>query len=472
MLVDRIEFGLSLVVTTSLMVGSGRADKQADGEIQDVQRGRDGAPCLNAATIKGALRAAWHGASADMFGEIVDGRDGTAGRLRLSAAQLQKPGRGADNVPVGDGSGIYVKAANAIDRRRGAVEGNRFFRRYTVAPGAVFALQGRYLFDATVETPDQVLERLASVLAVLRDGIRIGKNTRHNGGGVALGEVRAARARIYNPDLGFEFTDLREKLAKAVGSAIRPQGAPPVCRASLLLRASTPFLIQDHDPQPGANTESVAALRDSSGGPVLWASSVLGVLRARAAWLAELDRLRRSSRGEPPRFIPSERDEKSPADDLQLACVLDGERAVRSLSDVARLSSVERLFGVPGWRGLIEIARLDRTEEGRTIELSNVAIDRFSGGALDTALFRTGASVGCSFRVELVVRDGAQRLASELTQTSARERRRDAERVIELLQSDRELFDELIADVTKKGLMLGHAAARGLGWFDVTGDRA
>lgn len=466
MLIDRIEFKLEIEATGLLTVGSGLAghgpegDASEAGQIQLVQTGARG-PCLHARSLKGVLLAAWPDAPPDVFGAIGDGETGTEGRLRLAAAHIHDGETAATTPrPSNPEHGIYIKTGNAIDRRRGAVEGNKLFRHETILPGRHFLLTGRLMYDAGSTTAEENLELLARALAPLREGIAIGKGARRGDGGLKLAKVQEIKARRYNPGTPAKGPWDVDDLTAAFETAWSQQrwGSPAPKRSILLdFIALTPFLIQDHDAARASNRINVQALKDASDGPILWVSSILGAVRGRAAWLAEIDRLRRIGAGKPPRFVPATRDFSAPADDPSLDHVLGAQHSVRRLSDLKRLSSVERLFGVPGWKGLVEVSRLRRVNDGTAVTLANVAIDRFSGGALDTALFHTEAFIGCRFEVEMAVADWSRRLAGAPHRHA----------LDGMLTADLALFDELIADLKDQGLMLGHAAARGLGWFSI-----
>ena len=123
---------------------------------------------------------------------------------------------------------------------------------------------------------------------------------------------------------------------------------------------------------------------------------------------------------------------------------------VRVPADVGKLSSVERLFGVTGWRGRVIVGDLawaaPPVAADAIQDLTSVSIDRFTGGGRDGALYTTQ-----------VFLDPAFDLRARLDRTGAL-----------VTDDDAALFDALIADLTTNGLFLGHGAAKGFGWFAVT----
>src|SRR5205823_4997521 len=154
--------------------------------------------------------------------------------------------------------------------------------------------------------------------------------------------------------------------------------------------------------------------------PLVLGSSISGALRSRATWLAALDAHRR---GDP---MPASND-----------------RVVLHPRDIASLTSVERLFGVAGFRGLLQIDSI-LVHEAEPWCVTSVKLDRFSGAPIDNALFTTETFVGARLTVQLrlVSRGGT---APE--------------------DKDKKWFDALLADVGRNGLQLGHGRNKGFGWF-------
>jgi CRISPR/Cas system CSM-associated protein Csm3 (group 7 of RAMP superfamily) len=450
MKLDRIELSLVLRVETALTVGTGASTPKEGGEegsVLAIHLAANGAPCIPAATLKGALRARCEDLAlkAAAFGKVdhADTR-GTEGCLRLFAA-----------IPPADvktKAETFDRPATAIDRQTGAAEAGKLFTQRAVKQGCTLVAEAIWHADygcAAIGVAED-LATLARLLAPLRDGLALGRGGRLGYGRVTLVPA-SSTARLWHchPETGYGAapkdisTDFREILA---GVASAKDADPPLRRQHLTLTATTPFLIVDpsggkETAEEGETTVNVEALVEGET-PVLWPSSLLGALRARAAWIAEIDRLRGGHGG----FVPESRDVGHPADDRFLDKVPFPRRVVSKPEDLAKLSSVERLFGVPGWKGMLEIRALDCTEAGKVREITAVSIDRLTGGAKDGALFTFAARQGCVFTCELRLAPGARQApeACDLT-----------------------LFDRLFEDLREHGLMLGHAAARGFGWFDV-----
>ncbi|NVO14043.1 MAG: hypothetical protein HXX10_08405 [Rhodoplanes sp.] len=476
MLIDRIEFDLRLVVEAPLTVGSGRLEAKEGGEegsIAEVHRDADGRPSIPATTIKGALRARWTGddtVAASLFGAILDRRaeTGVAGSLLLYAASLGDTAGAVAPAKRARDDGTFDRPATAIDRDTGAAADNKLFAQRAVAKGAVFDLHGKFLCDLGTDTDgksasDAALNRVAEALAPLSAGIAIGKGTRQGYGRLRLTGVTAVAMRRFGPQgygpepaeaqLKTAADDLQTRITAAAKTLPATTKRPAV---TLEIHAPGPFLILDPSAEwsAKASTEGVEThvnvhyLAGPDGVPVLWPSSFLGALRSRAAWLLEIERMRRKDGSE---YVPKTRGSNVPVDDRFLDAVFADRRAVLAPGDLRLLTPVERLFGVPGWRGLIEIVRLACVDRGQPRKRTSIAIDRLTGGGKDGALFTVEAVEGSRFEIDIAI--------DQARMTSGWQK--------DLAERDAAFFEVVIDDLVKNGLMLGHGAARGYGWFTV-----
>ncbi len=473
MLLDWIRIDLTLVVESPLAIGTGRLLKgeSADvGGIAAVQLGADGYPCIPATSLKGALRAATPDAALRerSFGDIgkSDG-SGIAGRLMLGAAMWDANATRLRNEIVSTSNDpTFDRPATAIDRSSGAVARGKLFTQRAVKRGAAFTLTGRLQCDLAGANWNETLKtdiaELGAVLAPLLPGLALGKGTRLGYGRVRLDPEHSTFHLVrYDPDTGLS-GGLGEDISRRVHDAIRRASSCSnfLPLYTLKLGGVSPFIIVDPTParvqaEEGVYREETAPVIAGDGKPMLWPSSLLGVLRSRASWIAEIDRLRSSTKGDPAKFVPADRDLDHAADDRFLEHVLgSGRRAVESVRDLERLSSVERLFGVPGWKGALVVSSLECTSAGAKRKRTNVAIDRLTGGAKDGALFVTNVVEGAAFTVGLDLAYGARRIGKKYEKI------------------DRELLEELLDALKEDGLVLGHAAARGFGRFDVTWESA
>ena len=219
---------------------------------------------------------------------------------------------------------------------------------------------------------------------------------------------------------------------KATAAKLPPDAGPVTKprRWALRLQCDGPFAVldpfwtQQHKTRDG--TAALAAQKITETTPILPGTSVAGALRARAAWLAA--RTARRAGAEPRRDDP-------------LAIYRPGDRF--------NLTPVQRLFGVTGFRGLLEIEDLDMLRPATPYEVFSVKLDRFSGGPMSGGLFETAAFLNVEVRLVLRLRERGTGIPTA---------------------DDVALAEQLIGDICTNGLTLGHGGNKGFGWFTVKKD--
>lgn len=468
MLIDRIELEWNLQLEASMHLGSGTAirgeRRERDGTVEEEEIAQlladaKGVPCLPGSALKGALRARcvdddWR---RDAFGAIGDREEGLIGRLMVFMAYLATPGPTGLLPKRSPDKGIFVRKRTAIDRRRGSAARNKLYAQECLAAGAVFKGRAVWSCDLGGDTAERAarqrkeLDTLAATLAPLRNGLTLGRGGRHGEGRIRASEIRAFLHRFSETGEWDEPDDVSAELEAAIDKVIKTRAAEaPAVEAVITLRAEGPFLLADPDYEDDAEADDdehiqLEALRWDVAAPALWSTSLLGALRTRAAWLIELDRLRKRQEGTRSPYVPEDRADDASVDDRWLEAVLGERRAVRALKDLDSLSAVERLFGVPGWQGLLQVQELEVIDPGQEQTLVNVAIDRLTGGALHEALFHTRAFVGVTLRVAISLPPGRGEFS--------------------VANSDRSLAKLLVDDLRTNGLVLGHGSSRGWGWF-------
>ncbi len=425
--------------------------------INAVMRDHRDQPCIPGSTLKGALRdqlAAEALAADDVFG-VASTQEGQSrmGRLHLYLATLEQPAskeEGAGLPYFGTtGEGLFVKAQTAIDRETGTAERHKLFHAEMVAAGATFTFSCCWLIPQTNADKAEECRALARVLAplVAESGLAVGRNTRQGLGRLRLdmAEPFSAHWQGLNASGNLDQADQTDPLRHALATA--PQPTSSRHEVTLALACDGPYHTTDPARRQRGQRRFVAEEETRAipcltrnGRPVLWASSLVGALRARAAWLVELSRLQGETC-----WVPADRESNSPVDDRTLETVLPATWAVTSATEAAtRLSSVERLFGVPGWRGRLEVTALSWQEDGGNQRITNVCLDRFTGGALTGALFTTEVVMNPRFTATLALDSRG------------------------LTASDQELFTALRENLERDGLFLGAKAAKGYGWFTIT----
>jgi len=206
---------------------------------------------------------------------------------------------------------------------------------------------------------------------------------------------------------------------------------------SFEITADTPFVIMKSGQGSTDNDVQVQAERDGAGKPILFDTSLIGVLRSRLEWLQNLQALQNNV------DAPLQFEERFPAG------------SILNTGEVENLTPVEALFGVSGYAGRMEVTKLDPLLSGQENTLVNVAIDRFTGGALDTALFNTETHMECSWLVEFAIPRNQSHFEIDDDPANGK-------------PAQRECLEKLADDLLENGLMLGHGSAKGLGWFSVS----
>lgn len=445
---DRLEIEGVLKSLAPLHIGTGE-DRPGDDEMPErhrdgrrprvatVVRDHERRPCLPGSTVKGILRAlaGEDAVTRSLFGEINSDGGGEMGRLHCFTALMTGPPPATDNLPYAEPeAGVFVASRTRIDRATGTADDTLLYAQEMVAPGARFTLRLRVLAPGKL---DDELARLAAVLKALQqpEGQPFGKGQAAGQGRLRLqpDSLRVTRHRL---DAGGSMTETPFELPAAKEAATDTKARP----VHLRLHCPGPFLVIDAARSSarvrgeGRNeAPQVAALQGADGQPMLHGTGLMGVLRARTAWLAALNT---GAAGQDNRDRLLKEEGPHPADSR-------ADDVVRSAGD---LTPVERLFGVTGWRGLVRLARLEQVGRAQPIDLTSVAIDRFSGGPIDNALFRTHAFLGTAFEVTLTL-----------------ERRGEFPNAV-----DEALFERLIDSLAKEDLVLGHGGNKGFGWFEVT----
>lgn len=424
----RWEITGTLLTLSPLHVGSGVVSPLGDASsppVARIQRDDRKRPHIPGSTLKGVLRRAAMAAIGQgeidlLFGEVKD-RDapGRPGAIFFRGASCVEPGdAGAFPYAAQSGPGLFIAARTRIDRDSGVAAHNKLFLQEMVVPDSRFALSLACL-GASGETAPP-----AGLLALLRhaarpDGLTLGK-----GGNDGFGRLRldadSVRITLRHLDAEGELQAADRSGLWSAATDSTPQ--PASWQHTLDLFCAGPFLVADssHVPATGGDEPQIVAQCQAGGQPLLLGSSLSGALRSRAAWLAALD-------GTDGRDDP--------------------DRVLRKAGGTGTLTPVERLFGINGFRGLLEIRRLDVAATG-TVDIASVKLDRFSGAPIDNALYATRAFIGARLTVTLALADRGGTTATV---------------------DDRTLADALLRDIAENGIALGLGENKGFGWFEKVG---
>lgn len=420
-------------------------DKARDAAVAVVVRDVHHRPVIPATALKGALRKAVeaaHGAEKRnlLFGEIKQTTrkrrrgeevlldEGQAGSVWLRLATIVARPDHPGSLPFWNADRDTIITTHvAIDDTSGTAAEQKLFHVERVPAGAAFSLSGTYIVADGEDDAEAAARRdlpVAFGALARRDGLGIGADDKLGGGRITLDGPIDCTCWWFDPAA----LEIRSDRRFTLDIAPEPTTAGVVCRKQITVFCRGPYLtIDPAAPRRGQN--KITAARRGEDIPSLPASSVLGVLRDRTAWLAQI-------------LAPT---------DNGIAAGDDPFRQYGTDDIPKRLTATERLFGVPGWRGLVRIVSIEATAGARErIMLPGVAIDRFAGGTLDSALYETEAFIGSRFRLVL-----------QLDRRHARDEDWPT-------AGDRRLFAGLIAELRDgEDLLLGHGTNRGFGWFTV-----
>ncbi len=436
-LLKRRSYSCTLETVTPLHLGSGDVRDDLLPEIEvtrngvretrkvavaAIQRDNGNCPTLPGTALKGALRRNAPDGGEALFGNITEkkkspqGQEVTKEPARMGALLL----RGARWLSGGDGTGLpfagnatFVHARSKIDPGRGTSDSNKLFHAEMVIPKSRFEWHFRLETRGDIDRLEEVLLKALAPWAEER-GIAIGANKSAD-----LGRVRLVEGTLKRTDWHVEGGRLVAR-GEAQTLPLSPSTDKPDARLTLLCKG--PFLTLDTDVDPpeddDTHTPQLRALRHQNA-PFVLATMVKGALRQRLSWLLACDAF------DPDATPPSQ-----------------GETVIRDPSETHRLSAVERLFGAAGWRGVLRVAVTETAREA-AVKSSQVRIDRFSGGTVDSALFTIDADRGV--RLELSFWLDAARAETR----------------------DRDNLARVLDDIRENGLELGHGVTKGYGWFRV-----
>ena len=436
------EFEGTLQVLSPLHVGSGdtrtvEAVKGGlDGEkpaVAAIVRDALGRPYIPGSTLKGALRRIAERLTANgtldkpsisqLFGEIKEGAGGQIGAILFRGATLKDTPPDTSPMPYGAspdlGKGVFVAARTQVEHSSGVADDHALFFQEMVAADTCFTFRLVLGRDAALAGAQaQVLVQILAGLTA-EDGVGLGKGQADGQGRVQLKDLKI-KVRELETTGAFKSTDdsqLWSKRPATAGGKFSPHW-------ELKLHCPTPFIIVDSSwapPKVRENEPQLKAQRVRQNLPLILGSSITGALRARARWLASLDAC---ASGQP-------------------CSAGDVDREKHVFKPGQTLTPVERLFGVTGFRALLEVRQI-KVNAATPDNVTSVKLDGFSGGPIDSALFASAIFIDTSLSLRLVLaRHGAP------------------------ADADRDFAERLIRDICDNGLELGHGMGKGFGWFKV-----
>lgn len=423
-----------------LHIGSGKFDDTLLPEHEDTQgkkvrpvlacclRGDGGAFFLPGTTVKNLLRRHTNPEYRDcLYGTVKDTGGGNMGGVFCWGGLCTTVGPVKD-APYAERlkGGGFVAARTAIDDATGTAEDNLLFFQEMVPPGSHFPIELLVVAD----TADKLMSRTRALLGVLQglgQGGSIGKGQADGQGRVAIPRDKV-RCTVLN--LGPDGT-----FASSTDTKIAPDtkaAADPLTGTAwtLELKCEGPFMVVDSSHEPPGNGAGPQLVAQTLNGdkPLVSGTSIMGVLRSRMEWFEACDSL-----GE----------EGCPQN--------EGEPFIyRTKADFSRMTRVQRLCGVTGYRGLLQ-ARSVEVTAGEKWEITSVKIDRFSGAPFDSGLFCSRTFIGTTITVELFLEDrpgsGGDHCPTH--------------------RGDTEFVQSFLNNLKHEGIMLGHGTNKGFGWFTI-----
>ena len=471
-MLDQVRFEFSITTCSFLHVGEGKSlplndlretasEKQSE-LVSTVQRDISGLPCIEASSIRGAMRAhlrrsGWDDADIErLFGpdEVEAGEAGEAGtagsgklwvrygRLenaeQLSAIEFLLP----DWLPPRSGhearfAGTFILPGIRIGAETGTAANGAFYKIEFVPDGARFRFNGVWL--GKLEEFEEHCGRLFAELAC-EGGFEIGGETGYGYG----------RAKLDPDSITFDVL-CYEPRSKSFAPPKNENLAPPETRQKLCVpraeRASPtheftlvcegPFFIQDPIRAKREGRADTAAMMRDAAQIVLSGKAILQDLRRRSAWIERLAAIEGSAGF-------NYNAEGLPKDDPGVE--------LRPGACPSKLEITQRLFGVAGWKKLVSIRSVDISWDGDIHRAQGLKLDVFSQAPIDGALLEIEAPAGITATVRI---DYDQR-PYEKDVLKSRKR------------SDEEHLKKVIADLgaNVRRARYGHSTRVGYGAFD------
>lgn len=379
-----------LVLESPAQLGSGETEGALDMVL--LRDAQEDLPLLTGTSLAGALRA------------HLLARSQGYGRKELKKQTKNEPNTvvellfgGSKGDQEGDQSPLIVDDALAlptiseirdgvrIDPARRTAQDKLKFDGEFLPPGTTFPLRFELLLTDD-ESQKQRLAVLAAALDSLEQGqIAIGARRSRGFGRCRVQGWRVARFNLRDTEQLLAWLTLDEDVYPALASAaphplaqLTDLFGPPIAddrRAEFSIQATfsleTPMLIRAEQPLiEGDEQPDFIHLRDGNGRPVISGTSLAGALRARALRILNTLGL----------------DQSAPQ---SLLNTLFGKDMLQH-SDNPTAS-----------RLIVAEAAID---EGQALIQNRVAIDRFTGGAFDTALFSEAPQVGGIVVLRLTIR--------------------------------------------------------------------
>lgn len=396
-------------------------------------RGADKKPIIPVTSLKGV----WMAATADLkfWGKAksTDAPDDKAGALFLDPCIWESCSAPPSDILLWDkDAGTFILPHNRMDDRGVA---QLFYKEYIPA-GSIFSFSGRFDLDRGA---DEV--KLFNALIRLAQGLDVGSSTGSAHGRICLDVSTLKLRRITLPTL-----DLSQSPPEVSPTEETEVIAPPensTADYKLTLTAETPFFIRDpwrHASKQGDGTIQ-AALRRCEGDVALTGEAVKYALRELADIL----------------LITNDK-QVAPQKQFTIATALD---------------PTERLFGIPGFKGLvsIDIKPIPTAKPERKL-VHGVKLSPWTAAPIDGAKYLTEGYWGHQYLLELSLdsRVGADAKPSEENGLEEGKPSNGGTSPAEENtpnKNDSANLKMLVKHIKSDGIELGAETGTGFGWFSV-----
>lgn len=326
----------------------------------------------------------------------------------------------------------YFRTNVALNEKTAASDRSKLFTQEMIPMGSKFRMSGDW-FGETFDT-------LKLVIRQLMLGFSVGRGNKLGDGRLRIlgaTDITFTSHRMDERTLKLVEADWSEpEIAAFVQACYSQEQVNNVY--TLTLTCDGPFIsVFEAREDEATGNKSVLPMRRHSKA-YLQASSVLGALRSRARWLSEVARASKSdiAYGQAVSHEPTQSIDRRFGD----------APALQKPEDLQHLSTIERLFGVPGLQGRVRICDVQCLSCGGELPMTANSIDRISGGVRKGFLYTHSVFECATFKVELY-------LAERPGQSDDEE----------------DLFDALLKDISDgPPIELGHGGSKGMGWFGVT----
>lgn len=416
---ERIDISGTLELKSDLHIGTAEKHRYSDcEEIREYSatlRDANGQPFIPSSTLKGAVRDALsvydEGLTKDLLGYATELpiQSGKAAQLWIDHAFMSKAV--ADQVLEGIGTsvvgnGVYHSKHVAIDPETGSAAPNKLFDKERVRRGAQFEFLASW-FDQQNEDED-IESKVFPVLALLANGVRLGAGIQKGHGLLQLDTTTIGLKKFtaHNGQLVSTPLSLGSITDRLQNISIKARDEKTI---RLQLSCKGPFM------SIGRQKENDLLPMEQNGRPHIQSESIVGALRSRARWIAELEKDESSSQS------------------------VDAPSRKRNRQELHsdNLTQVENLFGVASRRAKVRLKSVSCTSPGDRITLTSNSIDRLTGATRDGALFNRTAFWQPTFEIELEV------------------------------EGEHPILERTLKSFAHDPLEIGHGSGVGFGWFDV-----